>query len=89
MNIADNPTPLDVLLEAMMDKYRVGDLDSAANYARLAAPYCHARKVPTPRAAPPTIEARNLADAELDRLDPCFDLRARATDPPADPHRPA
>jgi hypothetical protein len=36
-------TPLDVMLQAMRKLHSEGDLTGAANFARHAAPYCHAR----------------------------------------------
>lgn len=63
-----HPTPLDILLHAMHQKWAAGDQDGAVQLARVTAPYLHPR-VP---AAAPTSDLRTLTDAELDRLCPAY-----------------
>ena len=41
--VSEGISPLEVLLQAMRAAHANGDLDKAAHYARMAAPYCHPR----------------------------------------------
>jgi hypothetical protein len=55
------PTPLDVLLELMAERYETGDLTGAASLARVAAPYVHRREA----AKPPAKLLSKMSDAEI------------------------
>ncbi len=73
-----DPTPLDILLQAMQRKWRAGDLDGAAALARAAAPYLHPRHAavrpdPGPAAHPKgsprgPVAPHLLTDAQLHLL---------------------
>jgi hypothetical protein len=62
------PTPLRVLLAAMQAFWDAGDLKAAANLARAAAPYLHARRRTTLAPFEHGFDAERLSDAELDAL---------------------
>jgi hypothetical protein len=61
----DEPTPLQILLLVMRQRWRDEDVDGAVALAKIAAPYLHAR-VP---AARPAADLAGVSDDELDRFD--------------------
>lgn len=64
----ERPTPLSVLLSAMHERWALGDLKGAAELARIAAPYLHARQGIVPRGAEHGCDAERLTDAELETI---------------------
>jgi hypothetical protein len=61
-------TPLSVLLRVMREKWLAGDHDGAAELARAAAPYIHARQSSSKNPADTAKEAHRLNDVELATL---------------------
>ena len=72
--MAAPPTPLDVLLRAMRQKWEEGDTAGAVALAKVAAPYLH----PKPAAARGAAEMSQLPDDEIERL--CSDGGESAAD---------
>jgi len=68
-------TPLSLLLRAMREKWVAGDHDAAAELARAAAPYMHARQAAIRSATEKLKEVHRLNDAELTRLLALFATR--------------
>jgi hypothetical protein len=71
-------TPLSLLLRAMREKWIAGDRDAAAELARAAAPYIHARQAAIRSATEKLKEVHRLNDAELTRLLALFAAREPA-----------